>query len=78
MAATARLIIALCLISALFYAVQTADFSEGVVFLKNAMDNLEDVLIEAGPMGPVYVFFIYLVSTVFMVSDAPFLPCQLN
>mmetsp|Transcript_17818 Transcript_17818/g.28846 ORF Transcript_17818/g.28846 Transcript_17818/m.28846 type:complete len:244 (+) Transcript_17818:335-1066(+) len=34
---------------------------------KGKMDNLEDVLLETGAMGPVYVFLIYLVTTVFML-----------
>jgi uncharacterized membrane protein YdjX (TVP38/TMEM64 family) len=34
---------------------------------KAVMDDLDKVLVDAGAMGPVIVFFIYLVTTVFML-----------
>lgn len=38
-----------------------------VAEFKAKLDNLETILIEAGPKGPLYVFGIYVVSTVFML-----------
>lgn len=41
---------------------------EGVVkVIHTSMDSFEDVLVEAGVWGPIYVFLIYMVTTVFML-----------
>jgi uncharacterized membrane protein YdjX (TVP38/TMEM64 family) len=35
--------------------------------IKTYMDSLEDILLAAGPYGPLYVFALYMVSTIFML-----------
>mmetsp|Transcript_16616 Transcript_16616/g.47303 ORF Transcript_16616/g.47303 Transcript_16616/m.47303 type:complete len:265 (+) Transcript_16616:53-847(+) len=40
---------------------------DAVGLIKAKMDNFEEVLLAAGPMGPVYVFGVYLVTTIFML-----------
>lgn len=35
--------------------------------IKQWMDSLEEVLVAAGPYGPLYVFALYMVSTIFML-----------
>lgn len=49
------------------YATGNFDPEEIVKLVHSTMDNFETVLLEAGIWGPIYVFLIYLVTTVFML-----------
>ena len=49
------------------YSTGNLDPEDIVKQVHSVMDNFESVLLEAGVWGPVYVFMIYLVTTVFML-----------
>lgn len=60
----ALLLLPVLVVSYLAIAVPWKDY---VLILQGHMDNLEELLIEAGPYGPFIIFCIYLVTTVFML-----------
>ena len=49
------------------YGLSTIEWRDYILLFKGYMSNLEDILLEAGIYGPIIIFFIYLVTTVFML-----------
>jgi uncharacterized membrane protein YdjX (TVP38/TMEM64 family) len=62
-----RIFLAAICLGAVAFSVRTVDFSVLKDWCYTQMDNMETILVDAGIWGPVVVFVIYLVSTVFML-----------
>mmetsp|Transcript_8322 Transcript_8322/g.10518 ORF Transcript_8322/g.10518 Transcript_8322/m.10518 type:complete len:245 (-) Transcript_8322:1226-1960(-) len=59
------LVAVLATVGAFIYAF--VDVPETIAYGKDLLNHLEETLLEAGIWGPIVIFFIYLVTTVFML-----------